>query len=92
MIQIINFKNFEKSRCPKGCPCPDVKMYECTEIPDQPITSTGSSTTILMSSSVPSRNWRDGMDQNDLKVLRILSILELVVALVLLGYGYNKAF
>ena len=30
------------------------------------------------------------MDQNDLKVLRTLSILEFVIALVLIGSGYHK--
>ena len=102
-----------QSRCPKGCPCPNVDMYECIELPEQPIETTTSSiprtstttadtssTTHLAStvnytstaSNDPNWNWRDGMDQNDLKVLRILSILELVLALVSLGNGYNMTF
>ena len=75
-----------KSRCPKGCPCPEVDMYECIEMPDQPITSSTTSTTVRTSPTIH-WNWRDGMDQNDLKVLRILSIFELVIAFVMIGTG-----
>ena len=87
-------------------------MYECIELPEQPIETTTSSiprtstttadtspTTQLTStvnytstSSIDSNwNWRDGMDQNDLKVLRMLSILEFVIAIVLIGSGRNNA-
>ena len=81
-------------------------MYECIEIPDQPITTTSTTTITTQtrttsrlttttnhsstSTSDPYLNWRDDMDQNDLKVLRMLSILELVIAFLLLGSGYHK--
>ena len=87
-------------------------MYECIELPEQPIATTTSSiprtttttadtspTTHLAStlnytstsSNDPNWNWRDGMDQNDLKVLRMLSILEFVIAFVLIGSGQDNA-
>ena len=87
-------------------------MYECIELPEQPIETTTSSiprtstttadtssTTHLVStvnytstSSIDSNwNWRDGMDQNDLKVLRMLSILEFVIAIILIGSGQDNA-
>ena len=86
-------------------------MYECIELPEQPIeistssvprtstTSANTSTTTQLTStlnytstsSIDSNwNWRDGMDQNDLKVLRMLSILEFVIAIGLIGSGQDN--
>ena len=81
-------------------------MYECIEIPELTTSATLTTTTTAKasttihgtstsnysstSSSDPNSNWRDGMDQNDLKVLKTLSIFELVIALILQGRGYEK--